>query len=279
MKHYLIYAHLSAVNVSVGETLNGKKTVGVIGNTGNSNAPHLHFGYLFAPESNFNVTANEFLPEKPYVTNPHKIMDGYGKPSPNDITGDWREWYGTYYHEGIDYSGNIDKSYETKYVNSLPKANSKVKKSGYHNLYGNYVILEILGKKEEEVKQDYNEFNLQRIGEVKDYILELTTEVSSNHNVSRIEDFALELWGTNGQGHFKTDGQPNLEIVGRTFTSGSNLVRFKVRTDELPTGKYAVMMKLKKDGHTHVGNIKSDVEISGSNKIYTTNGKLVYKKI
>lgn len=39
---FVIYAHLSAVNVQVGQTLAGSQQVGVIGNTGNSTATHLH---------------------------------------------------------------------------------------------------------------------------------------------------------------------------------------------------------------------------------------------
>jgi murein DD-endopeptidase MepM/ murein hydrolase activator NlpD len=39
---FVIYAHLSAINVQVGQTLAPSQQVGVIGNTGNSSATHLH---------------------------------------------------------------------------------------------------------------------------------------------------------------------------------------------------------------------------------------------
>jgi len=42
MHLYVLYGHLSAISVSVGQDLNTATQVGLAGNTGNSDAPHLH---------------------------------------------------------------------------------------------------------------------------------------------------------------------------------------------------------------------------------------------
>lgn len=52
--HYAFYAHLQADNplgLQVGQMLRRGETVGLLGNTGNSDAPHLHFHIMDAPNA------------------------------------------------------------------------------------------------------------------------------------------------------------------------------------------------------------------------------------
>ena len=41
-----MYAHLAATFVQEGDAVNRGQTIGLVGNTGNSTAPHLHFQIL-----------------------------------------------------------------------------------------------------------------------------------------------------------------------------------------------------------------------------------------
>ncbi|WBB62702.1 M23 family metallopeptidase [Streptomyces sp. WMMC500] len=58
---YTQYAHLSKIDVSVGETVNAKTEIGKIGTTGNSTGPHLHFEVRTSPYYGSAVDPVAFL--------------------------------------------------------------------------------------------------------------------------------------------------------------------------------------------------------------------------
>lgn len=61
---YTLYAHLSAISVSVGQSVAAGQQVGNIGSTGNSNGPHLHFEVRTDPT---NFSSGIFLDPKAYL--------------------------------------------------------------------------------------------------------------------------------------------------------------------------------------------------------------------
>ncbi|MFT4094197.1 MAG: M23 family metallopeptidase [Niabella sp.] len=42
-----VYCHLSRLNVTAGEIVNGGQVIGITGNTGRSTGPHLHWGVRY----------------------------------------------------------------------------------------------------------------------------------------------------------------------------------------------------------------------------------------
>lgn len=59
--HHILYAHLSAVAVAVGDTVRGGQEIGKSGNTGRSTGPHLHFEVREGREYGTDVDPLEYL--------------------------------------------------------------------------------------------------------------------------------------------------------------------------------------------------------------------------
>ncbi|MFD7444266.1 M23 family metallopeptidase [Streptomyces sp. NPDC059909] len=58
---YSQYAHLSKINVAVGQTVNTGKVIALSGNTGNSSGPHLHFEIRTTPNYGSALNPATFL--------------------------------------------------------------------------------------------------------------------------------------------------------------------------------------------------------------------------
>lgn len=165
MAYYVLYAHLEKQLVKKGDELNGKQNVGIIGQSGNSTAKHLHLQVETALPTGYPEIRGFDQFADP--TDPKVVIDKYGIMCQNDQTqAYWNWWEGNSqalcggHHTGIDYSGVIDKDHESKYCYTPANAKCKVIATGSDPLnlphwggYGNYVIIEVLGKKEEKTEE------------------------------------------------------------------------------------------------------------------------------
>jgi murein DD-endopeptidase MepM/ murein hydrolase activator NlpD len=58
---YTYYAHLNALNVTVGQEIEATQTIGTLGNTGNSTEPHLHFEVRKDSGNGNDMNPNSYL--------------------------------------------------------------------------------------------------------------------------------------------------------------------------------------------------------------------------
>jgi murein DD-endopeptidase MepM/ murein hydrolase activator NlpD len=79
---FTVYAHLSAVLVTVGQHVEPGDPIGLVGNTGRTTGPHVHFEVRLG-EDNYGATVNPVLWMVPYVgtgTIAGRVLDRAGNP-------------------------------------------------------------------------------------------------------------------------------------------------------------------------------------------------------
>lgn len=95
--YHSIHAHLSRIFVTNGQEIKKGQLIGIMGDTG-VGTKHLHFGLVPPCKPLSNLLENCVNPV-PWLVN------GGVYPCNTKVSGAFQEWYGSYFHEGIDFSG------------------------------------------------------------------------------------------------------------------------------------------------------------------------------
>lgn len=145
MRQILLFAHLEKAYVKEDEIFSNYRKVGIMGETGQADGIHLHFGYLKCPDNQL-VDASMFTSRnQTFCHSPNEFVINYGKVCEGYVTLNWQETYGSVYtssnpHPGIDYSWTNGKD-----VFVPNKLKYKVLYNDYNSVYGNHLIIEVLG--------------------------------------------------------------------------------------------------------------------------------------